>query len=885
DGDGNRLQITASPADLQLSPLTVGPLVAGGPGVLTLDVSNPSGTATAPELITVTGPDGVTASRIDLGDTTLCAGEAVAGCTLPGLPAGSDPQQLTITLDVTPATKKGRVTVDIGGLKSFADVTVGQGVAPLRANPGGPLVADGQPGTLGITVDLQNGATTAGPITFTSGSPNVTFPAFASCDPPIGPTITCTGGRFDLIVTVAAGQEPGDLPITASDAGGRPLDLTDANSKKIQVVAPAELVLSDPTTVQDPVAGGTGAFSITVRNTGQQDSTPQPITVTVPDGSGVALTSITVSGSSTCLPGGGNAVAAPDCTLPVVKPGEQVVLGFQVTLPARATQLTATVGVGIAEKTVRLPVIGAITELRTDTADPLVAGSPNRLVLTATLVKGVTNPGALTFTSTSEAVRFAGSASCTGRPDGQQQITCTLDGTSAQVALIIAKDQPAGELPVTVTDEAGRKVPLYDLSGKPIQIVPPSAVLELSTATIAEAGVAGGTGAFSMTVTNTGGQDSTKQLIRVTLPKGATVGSITISGSTTCLPTDPAECVLPPVKTGAPVILGFSVNLPAATPAAANITVDIAGAEQPVSLPVDSGIASVTAADKDPLAAGRTTLLTVTSTPREGISTPGQVTFTSTSDQVTFAKNAACTPAGGGSTVVCDAGTVTLPINVTTKQQAGELPVVVTDAGGRVLPLRDAAGKAIQVSAAAARLELGELTVSRQPVAGDVGALQLTVTNSGTLASGQPSIDTKLDGGFTLQLVSVGDQRGWCLPTSPCVLPVIQPGESAALQFLVSVDQKAVDGDASVTIEGTTRTARLIIRSPGIDRDLLAVLTEPGAEPVPGPTATGILALPSPVNAVTPEPTPRTAADSGTTPPSAGEPASTTTTATTTTTA
>ena len=145
--------------------------------------------------------------------------------------------------------------VTIAGQPATRQLTVGSGIAALTTVPDGPFVA-GSKNPLTITATVVDGVSNPGKVTFTSTSRYVTFSDAKNCEKVKPPgagvsAIRCDGTSFPMTITIAKDQRPGDLPVIATDAGGRRLALLDADQAPLQVVAPARLQLArlhrDPT--------------------------------------------------------------------------------------------------------------------------------------------------------------------------------------------------------------------------------------------------------------------------------------------------------------------------------------------------------------------------------------------------------------------------------------------------------------------------------------------------------------------------------------------------------------------------------------------------------------------------------------------------------------
>ncbi len=443
-----------SPFAIVVSPFSAPSLTAGGTGVVTVTVANTGDQSAPVQPLTVTVPTGVSVTGVDVtpGGPALrrsslqlaavpCAPGDAQTCTseLPEI-AGHASLVVTISLGAEPTVSEGSVTIQVGAVDAQPiPISAASPIASLTLNTNAPLVA-GTANSRTITVGTVNGVTDPGAITLTSGDANGTFGGSASCVPPTGgSTITCTGTSIDVSIVIPSKLFAGPLPITITDAGGRQRSLA------LTVVTPANLQLS-PLTIAEPlIAGGGGQLALTVQNTGGLSSTPQSIDALLPDG--VTVTGVT-AGKTLICEGLGAA-----CLLPEIGTGESVSLVFDLhvcrcVIAHPFPRATVIIG-GITGETAstQLTVGSGISALTTVPDGPFVAGSKNPLTVTATVVKGVTNPGKVTFTSTSKFVSFGDAKNCEKvKPPGTGVSAIKCDGTSYPMTITITKDQRPGDL-------------------------------------------------------------------------------------------------------------------------------------------------------------------------------------------------------------------------------------------------------------------------------------------------------------------------------------------------------------------------------------------------------------------------------------------------------
>ena len=255
---------------------------------------------------------------------------------------------------------------------------------------------------------------------------------------PIGPCAApdCTvdlppvAGHTKITVTVTLTASPtassGSITVTVFGES--------VTTQLVVTPLPAALDLLNPLITQSPVAGGTGAFTVTVRNTGGQPSTGgEPVTIDLPDG--FTPQQILV-GDQTCLPTG-EAAARVDCALPVIQPGDDVLISVDLRVNPGTKVGIATVSIPNTEPlSVTLTVQRGITGLAGQAQGPLVAdGQAHNIVITATTADpSVTNPGTITFTTaTTPGVTFTTNEDCTV-PEGGTTAECDLFGDNKLTA-------------------------------------------------------------------------------------------------------------------------------------------------------------------------------------------------------------------------------------------------------------------------------------------------------------------------------------------------------------------------------------------------------------------------------------------------------------------
>ena len=417
---------------------------------------------------------------------------------------------------------------------------------------------------------------------------------------------------------------------------------------------PAALDLLNPQITKSPVAGGTGAFTVTVTNTGGQPSAGgEPVTIDLPDG--FTPQQILV-GDQTCLPTG-EAAARVDCALPVIQPGDDVLIAVDLRVAPGTKVGTATVSIPNTEPlSLTLTVKPGITGLAGQAQAPLVAdGQAHNIVVTATTADpSVTDPGKITFTTaTTPGVTFQNNEDCSVA-EGGTSAECDLFGDDKLLLTVtIATDAPTGPLVIAGT-ELGQ--PALPVTGDLQIVARPAAALDLLNPQITQQPVAGGTGAFTVTVRNTGGQPSAGgEPVTIDLPDGFTPQQILV-GDQTCFPTGEAaarvDCALPVIQPGDDVLIAVDLRVTPGTKVG-TATVSIPNTDPlSLTLTVKPGITGLAGQAQGPLVAdGQAHNIVVTATTADpSVTDPGKITFTTaTTPGVTFNTNEDCAVAEGGS--------------------------------------------------------------------------------------------------------------------------------------------------------------------------------------------------------------------------------------------
>ena len=656
-------------------------------------------------------------------------------CGLPAIEPGED-ALITVGFLVAPGTTGGTATVSVSNaVPVFIDLTVKPGITGLAGQAQGPLVADGQAHNIVITATTADpSVTNPGKITFTTATtPGVTFQNNEDCSVAEGGTTAeCDlfgDDKLLLTVTIATDAPTGPLLIAGTELGQPALNVTG----DLQIVArpAAALDLLNPQITQQPVAGGTGAFTVTVRNTGGQPSAGgETVTIVLPDG---FTPQQIVIGDQTCTTGEAAARVDVDCALPVIQPGDDVLITVDLGVNPGTKVGTATVSIPNTEPlSVTLTVQPGIIGLAGEAPRPLVPdGRPHDILITATLNGSGIDPGLITFATTNPGITFQ------PNPDCDVAAECELFGDNKLLLTVtIAPGARSGPLVITGT-ELGQ--PALTVTGNlaiPTIQSPPD--LTLSEVQVSQTLVAGGGGQVWLTVQNTGDLATERQPISLEGPTGITLADV-VSDPGDAVACTGGGCFLAPLPAGMdPVTLKLSLNVAAtvADDPEGTITVVIGDkAATPVSIGVQSGVESVTITPAGPLVAdGQPASRTVTVTPAPGVESPGPITLT-LGGTATFGTTEGCETSPSRKSITCSGTVFDVDITVPRESTVTEVQIAAVDAGQRTLEVK---GSPLRVEVVTpASLIVTGVGVTETPVAGGEGEFTVSVTNRGGAAVGR----------------------------------------------------------------------------------------------------------------------------------------------------
>ena len=826
-GNGNGGE-TETPANLTItsSPQITGSLLAGGSATITATVNNDGQATSATQSISVQTPTGVTVSGIDATPQASGLRRAAAPapitcnpantCTAQFSVAGQSSVNVTVTITATRDATGGDASVQMLGQTFALPVTVGSPVTSLTGVADGTLFADDQVHRIQVTQTVANGGPE--PITFTSTSPDVRF---ESCPPDeaSGAAVSCApddGGEFSLAVVIGRGQSPGPLGdiIKVVDSAGRPLNLTGADGQPLQVVTPgpANLVLAEQFTVQQPVSGGSGSFTVTVRNAGGTASA-----------TGVLL-NVTLSGGISLTGSSPQGVVCADtaCSLPPIDPGVGLPVTVSITASPTTSSGQAEVRLSGAESglSIGLEVSPGITALTATAANLVADGTAQAVTVTATLAQPGIDPGPITFTTGTDLVTLSCGDGQSAPKAESPKAECSLgDDNRVSLNVTVFPRAAAGPLPLTATDAAGRTITNNNFDD--LQIVKSPADLVLTTPFDVRKPVSGGTGSFALTAWNAGGTATAEgQTVDLTLSGGIRLIE-PITPSVNCVAVSDSEgtdaeawrCTLPIIDPNQRLTLGFSISaLPTTTGGKAIITPTDQSAGLIIGIPVDRAITALTATAGDLVADGTPRPVTVTATLAQPGIDPGPITFTTGTGLVTLS----CGDEASAPTAECalgDDSSVTVNVTINPGQPAGALPLRAADAAQR--PITDNNFDELRI-VAPARLVLENATQDQEPFAGGSGTITVDVVNAGGVAvpAGQ-SIEVDLPNGITLAGTTIpGGSCGQqptaalavaapaALAVADCTLPAIDPDGRVTVGFAVHADPAATGGRATISLPG-----------------------------------------------------------------------------------
>jgi len=559
------------PANLVVSKTSsASTLVRGGTGSFTLTVTN-NGGATNGTTVTVSDPlpSGLTpTSASGTGWTCPIASQTVTCTRTDVLNAAASYPAITIQVNVAAnagASLTNIATVSGGGDSTAADGSVTIATAApvdltISKTASAPTFLRGGTGTFTLTVTNNGGATNGTTVTVTDSLPTGLTPTSAS-----GNGWTCTLAvsctRTDVLnptasypaitiqVNVAA-NAGASLTNTATVSGGGDSTATNG-SVTIGTTDVPDLTISKTASAPTFVRGGTGSFTLTVTNNG---AATNGTTVTVSDSLPTGLTPTSASGT------GWTCTLAVSCTrTDVLNPtASYPAITIQVNVAANAaaslTNTASVVGGGDSTAATGPVTIATapppdLTISKTASAPTFVRGGTGSFTLTITNNGGATNGTTVTVSDSLPTGLTPTSASGTGWTC-TLAVSCTrtdvLNPTSSYPAITVQVNvatNAGASLTNTATVSGGGDSTAANGSVTIATAVGP--ILSISKTASAPILMRGGTGSFTLTVTNggTGPTNATTVTVSDSLPTGLTPTSAAGTGWTctvavTCTRTD-----------------------------------------------------------------------------------------------------------------------------------------------------------------------------------------------------------------------------------------------------------------------------------------------------------------------------------------------------------
>ncbi len=566
--------VAGAPFGWTLAVSNAGPDTAAGPFTVTDKLLPPATyvSATGSGWSCSLAASTVTCTRTNAADT-LASGAAFPAITVTvttpaGLAAGT---VLTNTATVAARTfdplTANNTSTDTAAITTAADLQI------AKAHTGTMVAGNDATYTLDV---VNNGPSLSQPpITVTDALPTgTTFRSAAgtgwSCAN-TATTVTCTYAQQLAVgeaapqITVVVGIPASQTAAVANSAtvSGTTPDPVPANNTDTDTTTPATSAdLSVQKLLLDPIVAGTSsAYRLTVDNAGPSDAaSPVRLIDTLP--AGLTFTgSTSIRGTWTCTAAG----QIVTCTLagPLAADPANAVAGDAIVEIAVAVS-SSTTGTVINTVSVSSPTPDPDLTNNVDTdssgsqakADlgivkshtgPAVAGASLTWTLAVTNHGPSDSPGPIVVTDALPAGVTYTSATGSGWACGQVSglVTCTraatlgAGATAPDIALVVDIDPSAG--PATITNTASVTGPLPDpdtgnnTDSDAVDVTDSTNLTLAKTTTGANPAEAGGTTAFTLTVTNHGPSTADTVVVRDTLPAGLRPVSATGTGWT-CAP-------------------------------------------------------------------------------------------------------------------------------------------------------------------------------------------------------------------------------------------------------------------------------------------------------------------------------------------------------------
>jgi uncharacterized repeat protein (TIGR01451 family) len=819
------------------------PIAAGNNLIYTLTVTNDGPIDATGVTVTDTLPAGVIFQTT--GSSPSCSGvNGTVTCSI-GAVANQAQAQAIIAVAVNAdaasplsntATVAGNQTDSVPGNNSSTTTTTVEAVvqqadlAVTKIDAPDPVSA-GQQLTYTITV-TNNGPDNATGVTLTDMLPAgttlvSTTPAAPTCNSVSG-TVTCDLGTLasasaevTIVVAVplsATGMLSNTASVTANQADPNLGDNSSTTTTTVEaVVQPADLAVSKNDTPDPVIAGQTLVYSVLVTNNGPGNASGVQIRDTLPAGvtfdgdhssNGCAIDSGQVACSVGLLAAGANtmvtiaAIVAPGTMGPLMNTAS--VQGNEADNDPENDSATATTTVTQAAD---------LAVSKVDSPDPIAAGQQLTYTVTVTNT-GPSDASGVTVTDPlPTGVTFDGETSSSACSLNSGTVTCAVGALAnqaqAQVTIVVTVNADAASpLSNTVSVTGDQADPGAGNDSATVQTTV-NAEVNLAIAKVAnlEEVVAGNPLTYTITVTNTGPSNASGVTVTDMLPAGTTFDDelssdacTATSGTVTCtlgnLPAMPGSNV-------AMATIAVTVS-PGATSALVNTAAvasdqSAAVASEPltttVSQQADLAVSKVDS--PDPIAAGQQLTYTVTVTntgpsDASGVTVtdplPTGVTFDGeTSSPVCSLNSGAVTCAVGALAAGADV-VITIAGDVASGT-TGPLTNTVTVQGNEADPASANDSSTAQTTVTQLQADLA-ITKTDTPDPVQIGAMlthTLHVTNNGPSDATDVTVVDVSAPGFMLNSV---------IPSQ---------GECTALQC--NLGTLAVDGNATVTIEGVVRGA------------------------------------------------------------------------------
>jgi hypothetical protein len=768
--------------------------------------------------VSATQPDG---SRIELRAADSRAVVAYQDGTFISTPTsladihdGTDPGYTTLSGATSTSNSPIDLVVAVGMLNPGTSVTfrVSYFLAEGADADLGVATSDPSPVTPGSDATITVSATNSGPDEAADTELVYTPPSGAlidaaslpvGCSGPAAGPITCTAGEvaigatasYDLTIPVAADTAPG-----TTYTGGSLSATTSAIDADGASAVPDDIVVGDriadlslgATGPGDLIPGETGTVRLTVGSAGPSDAPATEVTYTPQVGVEVVTASLPVgcsgpaAGPIACDAGTLTSGASADIDIVVLVPPDAVPGTLYTGAAAHAASPDSTDDDGAAAVPSDITALGRQADLAVVATDPgpVVPGTSAVLDVDIDNLGPSDAPSTSVVVSAPPGVSFDTGSLPAGCGGTTSAVTCsagTLPG-SASTTFSIPIEVDPGAVPGTVL--TGGDIDATTSASDPVTSNSTDQVFAVTTDTessdiavvAAPAGavVPGETATVDVEVTNDGPSDTDDETtLTITPPSGVSFSAVPAGCSAGATDGDPITCTVAALANGAT--------------AAVSVTFDIASAA-PGSSSLSGGAATITNPD-DPNAANDASAFVLTTAVRESdlavsAADPGPITPGAETDVTVTVTNAGPSDADGTTLVFTPPDGVSLDTANMDPACSVDTPVVGT-----------------------ATCALGAVAAGGNAVVDVAVAVDSDATPSSTL-SGSGAADVTSD-----SIDADGAAAGVAVTTGPgsadlSVIvgsePVLDPGESGALEFIVANlgPSDAAGAELSYTLPG-----------------------------------------------------------------------------------